>query len=286
MSTSIDIDLLDNEYGFMSSRYPAPFVLDGKRWRSFDQYYRSKIPTTSTYNDDDSSILDGLISKYTSNPYLTHRLLQTAPSTLVSNDIPSLAKHTMYLRDEYFRRESDDDINTIFDNLYSILQSQGYTRVISPNDVPILQGPRSSELMNIRISNDDKTQEAILDVYLTSKYTEKRLKDVISTKGNVAYYVVTQLSKQNMNLFLRIATYNSVKFFSPSDLFVTPSKHMLNSQVEKLSRDSPEYKNIISSVDTKLPEISVSDKLCKEMGLEIKDIIIVRDFSPHYRIVV
>lgn len=147
----------------------------------------------------------------------------------------------------------------------------------------------------------EKNIEAIVDVYIQGGYSEERLKEVVGmltqlrtaqqraretnrVETEYSYFVVVTLSKQNLNKFLRVATYNNVKFFSPSELFVTPSKHMLNPPVERVSPESPIYE-MLRSMEGKLPELDANDKLAKEKGFMPRDIIMVNDFSPHYRII-
>jgi N-glycosidase YbiA len=278
---------------------------------------------------EDMIMLDAVTAKFRDNPSLAIRLRNTQPALLI-NTSPDpywggnrnmLGMMLMYVRDVSIKKDnvSDSDIGIIFDNLYSMLKSQGYDRVVRIGDITVNltidNAPREDvkgmiirgtllydetievedDDGNIRIKRTGKKKstelEAIVDIFLTSKYDEARLEDVIKkhitkeNRGKIAYFVVAQLSNQNLNKFLRIATYNNIKFFSPSELFVTPSKHMLNPIVERVDKDSHTYKFLLSMI-SKLPEISSDDKLIKEMGLVPRDIIRVNDFSPHYRVVV
>jgi len=406
MNASIVFNTVRNEYGFLLTLFPAPFVVSGQRWKTVEHFYqamktddlarRSIIQNASSamlarslgndenltpvrqdwnlnidsergpMNTKDVVLLQGLVEKYKHNPSLAGKLLTTAPFPLQyesddqhwGGDANMLGRLTEYVRDNVLVSDisGDDDSGIIFDNLYSILEGQGYTTVVYMDgqnvEIPISQAPRS-DYRGLRIrgrSIEDETEdvemeetedeveqafdpatgttvtvrtgraitsrtgvvrrrktgrktekaiEAVVDVYLQGGYSEERLKDVIASNANtqqttrgtrrekredVAYFVITQLSKQNLNRFLRIAAYNNVRFFSPSELFVTPSKHMLNSPTEKLTPDSPMY-STLREMENKLPELSSGDKLAKEKGYMPRDIIIVNDFSPHYRVI-
>lgn len=253
----------------------------------------------------DMILLQGLVAKYRSNPTLANTLLSTYPNTLIhENDSRNiLGKLTMFIRDHMSKRDLSltGDTDIIFDNLYSILESQGYTRIVSLKgdkvNIPLSEAPRESytdlliqgESLDTRGKN--RVFEAIVDVFLDGGYTEDRLKTVLTRmnkyehgRENISYFIITQLNKQNLNKYLRLSTYNNVKFFSPSELFVTPSKHMLTPYIEKIYPGSPIY-NELRAMDTKLPELSSTDKLAKEKGLIPRDIIAVYDFSPHYRVI-
>ena len=416
MSISITFDTIRTEYGFLSSLFPAPFVVNNQRWKTLEHFYqgmktenlerRSIIQNASSatlarsigndpnltilrqdwdlpVNTDEAQgianiiqarvmttkdmiMLQGLVEKYKATPSLASKLLATTPSLLLNGhddqywggDTNMLGRLTVYVRDHVLIDDvsNDDDTGIIFDNLYTILEGQGYTTIVSMGgtdvNIPISEAPRSDfrglrirgrsiedemEEVDIEETEDvmeelfdatsgrtitrrtgrtitrqtgatrrrrtgrkqEKAIEAIIDVYLQGGYSEERLKEVIGANTNtqqttrgtrrerredIAYFVVTQLSKQNLNRFLRIATYNNVRFFSPSELFVTPSKHMLNSPIEKLTPESSMY-DLLRDMEGKLPELSSGDKLAKEKGFMPRDIISVDDFSPHYRII-
>lgn len=267
----------------------------------------------------DNIIVQGITAKYRDNPSLASQLLLMSYQPPVKDRISTL---TAYVRDNILSQGKEyDDIDTIFDNLYLLLKGQGYTNITHINKEPvtgpmsILEGPRSDykglQIEGLLIEDEvidvlddkgtvrkkstgrkvNKRITAIVDVYLEGGYTEDRLKEVIGTsaqkkiRDDSAYFVITTLTKQNLNKFLRVATYNNMRFFSPSELYVTPSKHMLNPKIEKISKGSHIY-SVLSRLDGKLPELASSDKLAKEKGLVPRDIVLVHDFSPHYRCIV
>lgn len=293
--TVIRFDGPMGEYGFLSAPYPSPFSIGGNRYRTLYQYILQG-----------GDLYDGLMAKYRSNPTLAVMLRMTGSVPLrYTGTNPSLRGIdilTMKIRDSVLVDTTIRDDNTImFDNLYQILAGQGYSTITSmegkPCNIPIEDGPREDyQGMTIRgmyLEGDkEKTIEAIVDVFIKGGYTDERLKYVIGRmsanrdkKDSTRYFVVTTLSRQLLSKFLRVSAFNNVKLFAPAELFTSRSKHMLTPRMERVLPSDSIYP-ILRSIEDRLPEISSDDKLVNEKGFSHGDIVIVEDFSPHYRIVV
>lgn len=284
--TIIDFDSTDGEYGFLSPMYPSPFVVDGNRYRTLYQYIR-----------DGGDMYNGLLARYSNNPTLGVMLRMTGNTVLryTGTDpiLYGIDTITMTIRDSVLIDTSIKDDNTImFDYLYQILIGQGYHTITSIDgvsvDIPIEEGPRS-DYQGMTIKGNDI--DAIVDVYIKGGYTDDRLKHVIGKmmskkkKDETKYFVVTTLTRQLLNKFLRVSAFNNVKLFTPAELFTSRSKHMLTPPVEKILSTDPIY-DVLRSMSDRLAEISNDDKLINEKGFVHGDIVLVNDFSPHYRIVV
>lgn len=287
----------------------------------------SYFPSPFTVGDD--VMLRGIVAKFRSNPSYLQRLIDTTPNKIIylSEDQYwgfSLISKTgrnllgimlMYVRDHVLMRQlqRDDEYTILFNNLYAILEGQGYTTIThvdgqSVGNLPIKEGPRSDtrdmEMKGSTIEYQETTimdegvervvrsdtgkaveLKAIVDIYLSSDYSEDRMNTILERykfeDKKPYYFVVAYLSKNNLSKLLRKAAFGNARFFSPSELFVMPSRSILSPPINRVLQGDPIY-NIVR----RLPEISVHDKYIKEKGFEVGDVIYVNDFSPHYRIVV
>lgn len=335
MSTVINFSDPRLEYGFLSTFYPAPFIIDNIRWRTVEHYYNamktdnpdmrdeirlSRSPLIarqlgndipmglirSDWNDVQDNILyNALLSKFKDNASILDKLLNTAPNILMDQSIDNrLGILLMKVRDSLTPEINPLNGTTqiLYDNLYSILNDQGFSTIIYLNgdsvNIPILDGPRvDTSGMILRGKPLEKQTKpkivqyelAIIDIYIHDEYTKTRMNTIIEKykhdENKPIYYVIAQLNKTSMNEMLRKAAFANIRFFSPSELYVVPSRSMLTPSVTKLTSDNPIY-NYMRSIQSKLPELSASDKFAKEKGLVQGDIILVYDFSPHYRVIV
>lgn len=237
-------------------------------------YVRDRVLATDTNTDDDTGIIfDNLYATLQGQGYNTVVSLNGTPVNIPIAEAPRGDYRGLVIRG----RLSEEETTEVVDE-------------------------ETGEARRRRTGRrNERDIEAVVDVYLQGGYSEERLKEVIGAgttaqpgvrsaqtrrerREDMAYFVVTQLTKQNLNRFLRIATFNNVRFFSPSELFVTPSKHMLSPSIERITPDSTEYE-LIRGMENKLPELASGDKLAKEKGLVPRDVIKVNDFSPHYRVI-
>lgn len=322
---SISFGPLRSEYGFLSLLTPSPFENEGVRWRTVQQAYNALSPG-KTYDEKKNLFRQLSILSYMANPSLVDQLLSTRGYRLeysLPSDIKdSIGPILMDIRDTIFHRaDKIEDRDILYTNLYTVLKGQGYTHYIGDGETEqdIMDAPRKQvkglkivgkikkeERLNVRgeftvVSSSkvevEKEISAIVDIYLDNNIKEDRLKEVITTflserkgakevrvKGR-AYFVVSQVSKTDLNKFLRMPMYSKIVFYSPSELYVIPSKHMLTSMTRRVTRSDPMYK-ILKENRENLPELSVEDKLSKELGYKVGDILAVSDFSPHYRVVV
>lgn len=255
----------------------------------------------------DMVMLEGLMFKFEQNPVLAVRLKRTAPRLLVDaspDDAGNmLGRLLTYLRDNvisYTDTANDDSYNILFENFYRILREQGFTRITAigndtvniPLDSPDI--PRT-DVRGMMLSGrtvgegpSAYTETALVDIFLTNKYPEERLKEVIEKYKNMVqkpqYLIVGQVAKTGINKILaRISAYNNITFYSPSQLFIIPSANQLSPRVEAISEDDDRYLEARSGV---LAEISAFDPLMQEKRFMRGTILRVYDFSPHYRIVV
>lgn len=224
-------------------------------------------------------LLEGITQKFLQNAELGIKLKNTYPKQLIyeNNQDNVLGKLLMFVRDNilpttYGREKNNEDI--ILSNLQNMLESQGYE---------ILE-PLVDRTRGLEITKKDGSM-AIVDIYIEEKYPESRLKQIIDRykKNDVkpTYIIVGYLEKAALSKRItRISTFNNIRYFSPSELLVASQNHVQNPPVRILSPNDPLYndENMKS-----LPEISVNNKLSKDIGLRRGEIIEVMDFSPHYR---
>jgi hypothetical protein len=145
--------------------------------------------------------------------------------------------------------------------------------------------------LNGRKNVEEEQQEqatlisAILDIQL-DKFSETTMNKLVQLKlkGQSkfdAYFLVAEVKESVYNRIMRkLSPYNRISIYNPSFLMLRPTQHLLCPVVEKvqdpLSIADPE----------KLQTIYASDVMCMEIGLKVGDIILVKDFSPHYRLVI
>lgn len=304
------------EYKFLSNIYPAPFVVGNDRWRTVVHYFegmktndlrrREQIRTTVSISEAqslgndliltpirpdwnsqvdlgmtvaDQVLLEGITQKFLQNAELGLKLKNTYPKQLIdeNNQDNILGRLLMFVRDNilpttYGTEKNNKDI--ILSNLQGILKSQGY-------QVPELL---SSETKGLELSKNDGSM-AILDIYIEEKYPESRLKTIIDKykKDDVkpTYIIVGYLEKAALSKKIStISTFSKISYYSPSNLLVISQNHVQNPPVRILSPNDPLYND---EKMKSLPEISVDNKLSKDIGLRRGEIIEVMDFSPHYR---
>lgn len=243
----------------------------------------------------DAMIWRGLLAKFDSNPELRAQLRATGRTHIVVEDPETRRSLGIFL--EVLRArialppEETWDRDVMIRNLYALLMSQGYTHVSrfqTPlNLIPI--GGASMDVgpdMLVRGEAEGKPIEAVVDVFLEAKFDRNRAIQMIRSinwndeKVKRAYIIVAQLDPRNMNDILRIIAFRDVKIFSPAQLHVRPSQHILSPPVRRIP-SLPEDLN-----PNMVPSISVNDVLVKELGFRIGEILEVQDFSPHYRVVV
>jgi len=264
---------------FNASLYvPSPFALDGRRWRSIQQYI-DIIGSSDAY--------DAVMTMLHSNPVLAMRLASTGDATLVSDKYPLLAKALMTARGTISMVLPPEDEATvsydIIRRFFDVLRSQEYEHILPIGGVISFDNPPVGDITDLMMEGPNGI--GIIDIYLTTKYPEDRLKSIIAKYKDsgvkYTYYLLTSIRKSQLNKLMNIAVGGNVHFFSPEGLYVTPSKHLLSSHVELVNRMDSIYGHIKS-----ISEISLRDPLIREMGLSVGDIILVKDFSPHYRVVV
>lgn len=222
-----------------------------------------------------------------SNPSIGMLLPSTGDSTLVSSKRPELARALTMARNDVYLVKPPEDAETISMDIirrfFDILRAQEYDRILPIDGEISFDNPPTGDITGLFMEGPHGI--GIVDIYLTNKYPEDRLKQIISTYKDsdtkYTYYLLTSLRKSQLNKLMNIAIGGNVHFFSPEGLYVTPSKHLLSSRVEYVDH----MDNIYNHIKT-ISEIGIRDPLIREMGLSIGDIILVKDFSPHYRVVV
>jgi hypothetical protein len=248
--------------------------MDGRRWRSIQEY-------TGT------DVYDAVITMLHNNPVIAMRLASTGDATLVSDRYPLLAKALMRARDSVSMVLPPEDESTISTDIirrfFDVLRSQEYDHILPMGGDISFDNPPTGDVVDLMMEGPQGI--GIIDIYLTTKYPDDRLKSIIAkykeSGVKYTYYLLTSIRKSQLNKLMNIAVGGNVHFFSPEGLYVTPSKHLLSSHVELVNRLDPIYGHIKT-----ISEISLRDPLIREMGLSIGDIILVKDFSPHYRVVV
>ncbi len=303
-----------DQWGFLSPLYPSPFTLDGERWRSLEHWIQASMTSNQdekdrirkaispykarilTGNVSERDLWRGLVAKFEANPELLSQLRATGRTSIVIVDpgTPrSLGPLLERLRDQItIPPEDTRDRDVIMGNLYALLKAQGYTEISRSrsvwNPVPLENAPTdwTSVDMLVRGSSEGKNIEAVIDIFLDEKFNRTRaiqvIRDIKWSDPEVkrAYIVVAQLEHKNLNEILRIIAFRDVKIFSPAQLHIRPSQHILTPPVRRIPM-------LPEGLDpTKIPSISVNDVLIKELGLRVGDIIEVHDFSPHYRFIV
>lgn len=256
------------------------------------------------------AILEAMIAKFRKNPSLANMLRDTTPYTLIYN-VPEQKRYErlgsllMYIRDYIIKltvlNVKKNDV--IFANFYSILEGMGYSYIEKFNDqsvhIPLTEGIKRANKENIRdmwirTSSEKPASipEGIVDIYLNEEepYTEERLREVLDPYKNMenrpSYFIVAaNISKSNIKKILKSAVYGYIHLYSPSELSILPSRHMLCPQVEKILPSDAIY-SFLKEKGEGISEISATDPLIKEKGYIAGDILSVKDFSPHYRRVI
>lgn len=281
-----------------------------------------EIPKPEGYQDidlDTITLLDSIIARgifemLNANPLIAEKVLDTSPKELdiTYEEYPKYGIILQYIRDKFISKKNlDQDNEILYANLISILKVQGFKDIdnIPRNEeiraLPIFGSYVDIEVEDVvdqdtgkrrkrKVSEKEKTIRGVLDIFITEKFSENRIKQVIKDhlterdkdeKDELVYVIVADIPKKNLNKYMRYVAYNNIKLFTKNELYVTPSKHMLCPKIEKVSPGTDEY-NLIVKNGTKISEISSNDKLVKEKAYKIGDILRVDDFSPHYRVVV
>lgn len=254
----------------------------------------------------DMVMLDALIFKFDQNTRLAIDLKSTFPRPLIENapndsywGIGSgngrnmLGRLLVYIRDNVIAMAPDtasEQNNRMFDNIITMLQNQDYTTIASiggnATQIPIRDMPRG-DARGMRIQKENG-ETLILDIYLSERYPEARLKEVIEQHKRLqvkpSYYIIGYVARGGIQrIIAKLASYNNIRFFSPAELFALPSRLLLQPRVEKILPTDERY---VVAIKSRLGELSVEDLLSKELGFQRGDIIAVYDFSPHYRIIV
>lgn len=307
-----------DQWGSMSPLYPSPFTLDGQRWRSLEHWVqasrvgdRDVIRTAvspfqaRTLGDQlgegpvrEDILWRGIVAKFNDNPELLSILRSTGKSRIVSNDVlyDRLGPLLERLRDSIALSPEDTrDRDVVIGNLYAQIKDQGYTELSKQRDPWEPRSIDDAPLDDFSLGMIARGPgiEATIDIFLDKNLDRNRViqmvKEIWDPRPRPArwdpsikrtYIIVANFERRMLNELLRITAFRDVKIFSPAQLHIRPSQHILSPPIVRIQ-------NLPDGLDTKnIPSISVNDVLIKEKGLRVGDIIEVHDFSPHYRLVV
>lgn len=268
-----------SQYGFLDNGYPSPFIINGTKWSSVDSYMNT-VPNPN---------LDVAVTeKFLQNPHLRALLFRTENKRIIDDTDPTnrLGLLLMELRDSKLNKpQIPQEFDVVMRNLKSLLELKGYTRFSTPGSnakLPINNLPNKT-LKGYSIYNrDDK--EATLDLFLDEPWPESRLQALNPAQNNKRhYYIIANLSRNNLGVILsKLSTYNNIFYFPLNEMFIEYRNHILTPKTYLVTE--PQEVSILDP--TKLPEISITDPLIRELGYQLGDIIGVQDFSPHYRTIV
>jgi hypothetical protein len=279
---SIVIDGPWSEFGFLSNLYPSPFNSNGRRWRNVQQYI-------DHYGHDRNILLEAITNKFKSNPHLLV-LLDGTGNTDITGDSNVLASVLMEVRDLLSDKSPNQSssFTRMMVSLTDIIRKEGFTNTYMAGEEVDITSLQEGDY-KIELVGDHK--KGILDLYLADTITDKKIKTVISpyqSKGlKDMYILVGSLSRNTISKSLAsMSGFHGIRYFSPSELLVEYSKHILTPRIEIVPETDPIHDLPIGS----FPEISVDDPLIRQMGLRTSTgkrlILAVYDHSPHYRQVV
>ena len=319
----LNIDNLSESTKFLLSDYPSPFYASlpdsdvNLRWRTVEHYLLAsttndvqlieKIRNATTVSKarelvpnakpNQDALIIATNAKFSYNADLLNKLISIASNKIITGSNSILVDT---IRD-ILRNSKQKMISSvrevtegILTNLVTRLSAQGFfmmdihvseSKIISfwlDNNKPI---PPDAKNVEEEQQEQATLISAILDIQL-DKFSETTMNKLVQLKlkGQSkfdAYFLVAEVKESVYNRIMRkLSPYNRISIYNPSFLMLRPTQHLLCPVVEKvqdpLSIADPE----------KLQTIYASDVMCMEIGLKVGDIILVKDFSPHYRLVI
>lgn len=269
-------------YAFLMNGFPSPFNSRGRRWRTVEEFL-------GVNGSDRDTILEGVTLKFRSNIHLLN-MLQDTHSTPITGEEP-LASILMEVR-RNLADKSDNDVSSfkrMMISLTQIVRDNGFTSIIwGGREVSLPDMEEGDYIMELR--GEDK--EGKLDIFLSSQITDSKIRSIITPYKKEAlsnlYILIGSLSRGSVaRSITQLSFYHSIRYYSPAELLVDFSTHILSPRVELAGDDDPVHQTPMGS----LPEISADDPLVKQLGYSRprgnkRTILKVYDFNPHYRVVV
>ncbi len=265
---SIDTSSTRASHGFILHDYPSPFVLDGSRWRSVSHWMR----------ENDGDPVAAVEAKFTQNPQLGLLLARTSPKDLPIPEVMAV-RDTKKLPSI---TEDTDDSMTALTNLSNMIRGRGYHL---PNDLD------STKIEGFEThSIDNPRSRLVVDVFLSERYTEARLRAFITANERLAvdrrpeYIIMGILDQGDVGSIMnRVSAYANITYFPPEIMSISTLKHTLTPKVRVVDESEDVYHEVVGM---SLPEIDHNDIMIKQLALSRGTIMEVVDFSPHYRRVV
>jgi hypothetical protein len=267
-------------YGYLSNRYPSPFVARGKRWQNVEEFLHENGRSRDV-------MMLGITQKFRDNIHLLN-MLEDLDVDIHSTDNDETASVIMEVRENLIGKDKSSKVESfsrIMTSLTDIIRKNGFTSAkIKGEEVSLIDLEEGVYIIDIS-GPDEKV--GTIDINISDPINDSKIKSIINKyKGKGLkddYYLIGRFTRSAVARNLAIlANVHNIRYFNPNELLINHAAHILSPQITPASPDDPIHR----VENNHIPEISGDDPLIKQLNIRRGDIIMVNDFSPHYRRVV
>jgi len=275
MSTMIDGPW--GMYGYLSNRYPSPFTARGRRWENVEEFLQ-------VHGRERDVMMEGITQKFRDNIHLLN-MLEDLNIDIESKD--ETASVILQVKNDLIgmNNTTTGSFYRMMTSLSDIIRKNGFTTTkIGGKEVNLIDLPEAVYIIDIS-GPDDKV--GTIDINIFDPINDSKIKSIINRyKGKGLkddYYLIGTFTRSAVARNLAIlANIHNIRYYNPNELLIDHASHILSPPITIAPPNDPIYR----IENNHIPEISGDDPLIKQLNIRRGTIIMVMDFSPHYRRVV